>query len=61
MLGYYWKKFELNCITNLEMPEGGHYVPPPVFSGTKKPGLNRVNTMHPVGLKTVEDYSRKYV
>ena len=42
VLGYYWRKFQLNCINNLEMPEGGTMYPP--GSGSpKKPRLNRVN------------------
>ena len=47
VLGYYWRKFQLNCSNNLEMPEGGHYVPPPPGSGSpKKPRFNRVNIIH---------------
>ena len=45
VLGYYWRKFQLNCINNLEMPEGGALCAPQDLGALKSPGL--------IGLKQI--------
>ena len=39
VLGYYWRKFQLNCINNLEMPEEMPLYAPQDLGALKSPGL----------------------